>query len=60
MTNECVTNEPQRTSAGRLEDDVLPQATEPPFLSVLHAKNDTTNSFGYKLGESTENSKALL
>ena len=42
------------------EDDVLPQATEPPFLSVLHAKNDTTNSFGYKLGESTENSKALL
>jgi len=37
------------------EDDVLPRATEPPFLSVLHAKNDTTNPFGYKLGESTEN-----
>ena len=42
------------------EDDVSPQATEPPFLSALHAKNDTTNSFGYKLGESTENNKALL
>ena len=23
------------------EDDVLPRATEPPFLSALHAKNDT-------------------
>ena len=46
-----------------LEDDVLPRATERPFLSALHAKNDTTNlfeSFGYKLGESTENDKALL
>ena len=42
------------------EDDVLPRATVPPFLSALHAKNDTTNPFGYKLGESTENSKALL
>ena len=42
------------------EDDVLPRATELPFLSALHAKNDTTNPFGYKLGESTENSKALL
>ena len=42
------------------EDDVLPRATEPPFLSALHAKNDTTNLFDYKLGESTENSKALL
>ena len=42
------------------EDDVLPRATEPPFLSALHAKNDTTNPFGYKLGESTENKKTLL
>ena len=42
------------------EGDVLPRATEPPFLSALHAKNDTTNPFGYKLGESTENKKALL
>ena len=42
------------------EDDVLPRATEPPFLSAVHAKNDTTNLFGYKLGESTENNKALL
>ena len=42
------------------EDDVLPRGTEPLFLSTLHAKNDTTNPFGYKLGESTENTKALL
>ena len=42
------------------EDDVLPRATEPPFLSALHAKNDPTNPFGYKLGESTENNKPLL
>ena len=42
------------------EDDVLPRATEPPFLSPLHAKNDRTNPIGYKLGESTENNKALL
>ena len=42
------------------EDDVLLRATEPPFLSALHAKNDTTNPFGYKLGDSTENNKALL
>ena len=31
-----------------------------PFLSALHAKNDTTNPFSYKLGESTEIDKALL
>ena len=42
------------------EDDVLPRTTGPPFLSALHAKNDTTNPTGYKLGESTENNKALL
>ena len=42
------------------EDDVLPPATEPLFLSALHAKNDRTNPFGYKLGESTETNKALL
>ena len=29
-------------------------------LSALHVKNDTTNLFGYKLGESTEKNKALL
>ena len=40
------------------EGDVLPRATEPPFLSALHAKNDTTNLFGCKLGESTENNEA--
>ena len=41
-------------------DDVLSRATAPPFLSALHAKNDTTNRFGYKLGESAENNKVLL
>ena len=40
-----------------IQEDVLPRATEPPFLSALHAKNDP---FGYKLGESTENTKASL
>ena len=42
------------------KDDILPRATEQPFLSALHAKNDATNPFGYKLGESTENNRALL
>ena len=42
------------------EDDVLPQGTESPFLSALHAKNDTTNLFGYKLGQSTENKKLFI
>ena len=42
------------------EDDVLPRGTEPPSLSALRAKNDTTNLFSYKLGESTENNKALF
>ena len=41
------------------EDDVLPRATEPPFLSALHAKNDKTNPFGSKLGESTKKSKTF-
>ena len=26
------------------EDNVLPRATEPPFLSALHAKNDTAKA----------------
>ena len=42
------------------EDEVLPRETEPLFLSPLHGKNDTTNLFSYKLGESTEKNKALL
>ena len=42
------------------EDDVLTGGTESPFLSALHAKNDTTNLFGHKLGESTENNKCHL
>ena len=42
------------------EVDVFPWETEPPCLSALYTKNDTTNLSGYKLGESTENNKALL
>ena len=42
------------------EDDILALGAESPFLSELHAKNDKTNLFGYILGESTENNKALL
>ena len=42
------------------EDDVLPRGTESPFSTALHAKNDATNLFGYNLGESTENNRALL
>ena len=42
------------------EDDVIPRATAPTFLSALHGNNDTTNLFGYELGESTENNKVLL
>ena len=42
------------------QDDVLLRVTEPPFLSALRAKNDTTNLSDYKLGESTENNEALL
>ena len=42
------------------EDDALPRGTEAPFLSALHAKNDTTNLFGNKLCESAENNKLLL
>ena len=29
-------------------------------MLALHAKNDTTNLFGYKLGKLKENNKALL
>ena len=42
------------------EDNVLPRGTELTFLTALHAKNNTTNLFGYKLGESKENNRALL
>ena len=41
------------------EDDVLPRTTEPPFLSALHAKNDIKTLSAVKLGESTQNNKAL-
>ena len=37
------------------EDDVLPRETDPPFLSALQAKNDTTNLFGDKFGENLMN-----
>ena len=35
------------------EDNVLPRATEPPFLSVLHAKNDTTTGLEITAGQRT-------
>ena len=64
MTNKCENKCWQKFYVSRErmlhEDDVLPGRTESPFLSPLHAKNDTTNLFGYNLGESTENNKALL
>ena len=39
------------------EDDVLPRATEPPFLSALHAKNDTTNPFAMNLASQQKTTK---
>ena len=42
------------------ENDALSRPTKPPLLSALYAKNDTTNLIGYKIGESTENNKALF
>ena len=43
------------------ENDTSPRTTEPPSLAALHTRNDTTNLFGYKLGEFIiENNKALL
>ena len=42
------------------EEDVLPRAIELPFLSALYAKTTQQTAFGHKLGESTENNKALL
>ena len=50
----------KKNGIGRRLTWVLPRATEPPFFSALYAKNYTTNLFGYKLGGSTENNKALL
>ena len=41
------------------EDDVLPRATDPPFLSAVHAKNDTTNLFDYNLSKSKENEQSF-
>ena len=41
-------------------DVFIPRATEPPFLSALHAKNNKTNPFGCKFGESTEKNKDLF
>ena len=40
------------------EDDVLPRATEPPFLSArLYAKNDTTNPFAINLASQQKTTK---
>ena len=42
------------------EDDGFTSRNRAAILSALQAKNDTTNLFGYKLNEWTENNKALL
>ena len=42
------------------EDDVLPRATEPPFLSALHVKNDTTNFLAIKLASQQKTTKLHL
>ena len=39
------------------EDDVLPRATEPPFLSPLHVKNDTTNFLAINLASQQKTTK---
>ena len=39
------------------DDNVLPQATEPPFLSALHAKNDTTNPLAINLASQEKTTK---
>ena len=39
------------------EDDVLPRATEPPFLSALHAKNDTKTLSAINLATQQETTK---
>jgi len=36
----------------------LEEPNPAPFFSALHATNDTTNLFGYKLGESTKKKKS--
>ena len=43
-----------------LEDDDLPRATEPPFLSAFHAKNDTANLFAIKLASQLTESNIVL
>ena len=42
------------------EGDGLPQGTESPFLSALHAKNDTTNLFGYNLASQQKTTKLFF
>ena len=39
------------------DDDVLPQATKPPFLLALHAKNDTTNLLAINLASQQKTKK---
>ena len=39
------------------EDDVLPRATKPPFLSALHAKNDTKYLLAINLASQQKTTK---
>ena len=42
------------------EDDVLLRATEPPFLSALHVKNDTTNFLAINLASQQKTTKLFF
>ena len=39
------------------KDDVLPRATEPPFLSALYVKNDSTNILAINLASQKKTTK---
>ena len=46
--------------SSKKEKEYYRKTTSYYLSSALHAKNDTTNLFSYKLGESTENNKVLF
>ena len=46
--------------SSKKEKECYRKTTSYYLSSALHAKNDTTNLFSYKLGESTENNKVLF
>ena len=60
MTNKSYVSSKHEKECYMKTTSYLEEPNPAPFLSALRAKNDTTNLFGYKLGESTEKNKALL